>query len=132
VLIGDPTRSARAAVPRAWQEAVLDLGGRRTAAQILDAILARTGAESWTVAIGNIHGQGELLLAELDRHPAAAAAPRLTPPRRPVPDGPPRVPLPRTGADQTVVLPPVAATGTAPPAGRVPRPRTGEPGGGVR
>jgi gamma-polyglutamate synthase len=67
-LVGHPTRSARAAVPPKWHGEVVDLGGpRRDPADILDAILARVTDEASVVAIGNIHGQGELLLDQLVR-----------------------------------------------------------------
>jgi gamma-polyglutamate synthase len=67
-LVGHPTRSARAAVPAKWHGEIVDLGGpRRDPADILDAILARVTDEASVVAIGNIHGQGELLLDQLVR-----------------------------------------------------------------
>ncbi len=117
VLIGEPTRSARSAVPRQWQDAVLDLGGRRTAAQLLAGILARSGPESWLVAIGNIHGQGELLLDLLEQGPSGAAVPApitapaapAAPAARAAPAAPPRIPSPRSPGPQT-------------PAPQIPRP----------
>ncbi|MBV9843902.1 MAG: poly-gamma-glutamate synthase PgsB [Kutzneria sp.] len=74
VLIGEPTRSVRAAIARDWQHAVVDLGGRRSAPDLVDGIVAGIGEHASLVAIGNIHGQGELLLTEfakLDRVDAA-------------------------------------------------------------
>ncbi|MGQ0838978.1 poly-gamma-glutamate synthase PgsB [Actinokineospora sp.] len=66
ILIGEPTRSARGAIDEAWQDRVVDLGGARAAADLLDAIVDGVDRVAALVAIGNIHGQGELLLAELD------------------------------------------------------------------
>ncbi|MCR6482935.1 poly-gamma-glutamate synthase PgsB [Amycolatopsis sp. OK19-0408] len=70
VLIGDPTRSARTAIPGGWHDRVLDLGGHRPAADLVRALLDGRGERS-VVAIGNIHGQGELLLDELAKLPSA-------------------------------------------------------------
>jgi hypothetical protein len=60
------TRSARAAMPADWQARAVDLGGQRPAAAVLDGILTGAATESTIIAIGNIHGQGEALLAQLD------------------------------------------------------------------
>lgn len=72
ILIGEPTRSARVAIPDEWQECVLDLGGRRNAKQVLREIVHGIQNHASLLAIGNIHGQGELLLqllAKLERPP---------------------------------------------------------------
>nr|WP_202487775.1 poly-gamma-glutamate synthase PgsB [Streptomyces sp. SID8354] len=63
-LIGHPTKSARDGIPPDWSSGrVVDLGGeRRGAAELTRAILAEVGPDSSLVAIGNIHGQGELFL----------------------------------------------------------------------
>jgi gamma-polyglutamate synthase len=93
VLIGDPTRSARATIPAEWQHAVVDLGGSRGPAELLGGILGAVRGPVSLVAIGNIHGQGELLLEELDTFPAAPATAAPAPRRVPVPAGawpPPR------------------------------------------
>jgi poly-gamma-glutamate synthase PgsB/CapB len=66
VLIGEPTRSAQAAIPAGWQDRVLDLGGRRRPADLLDGILGGIDRDVSVVAVGSIHGQGELLLAQLE------------------------------------------------------------------
>ncbi|MGY0231474.1 poly-gamma-glutamate synthase PgsB [Longispora urticae] len=79
ILIGEPTRSARATVPGPWQDRVLDLGGRRPARQLLDEIVAGMAGDTSLVTVGNIHGQGELLLAELATLPRAVP---VTPHRR--------------------------------------------------
>lgn len=69
-LIGHPTRSAYEAVPGEWRERVVDLGGdRRDAEELMSRIVERLGPDSSLVAIGNIHGQGELLLEELAELP---------------------------------------------------------------
>jgi len=65
ILIGDPTRSAKSAIPPEWQSRVLDLGGARPGAKLLREILDGVSWEASLVAIGNIHGQGEVLIDEL-------------------------------------------------------------------
>ncbi|MCQ4079538.1 poly-gamma-glutamate synthase PgsB [Streptomyces sp. RB6PN25] len=69
-LIGHPTKSARDGIPADWQGRVVDLGGdRRDPEELTRDILGELGPVSSLVAIGNIHGQGELFLeclAELD------------------------------------------------------------------
>ncbi len=71
VLIGEPTRSARTAIPAAWHDRVVDLGGHRPARDLLRDLLAGQDADWSLIAIGNIHGQGELLLDELAKLPGA-------------------------------------------------------------
>ncbi|MEU0966959.1 poly-gamma-glutamate synthase PgsB [Streptomyces sp. NPDC005917] len=62
-LIGHPTKSARDAIPAGFTGRVVDLGGdRRDPEEVTEAILAELGPASSLVAIGNIHGQGELFL----------------------------------------------------------------------
>ncbi|MEV6900379.1 poly-gamma-glutamate synthase PgsB [Amycolatopsis sp. NPDC051372] len=65
VLIGEPTRSARVAIPAEWQDRVVDLGGSRSPRELLRGIVSGIEVEASLLAIGNIHGQGELLLEEL-------------------------------------------------------------------
>ena len=65
VLIGEPTRSA--AVPASFASVVVDLGGRRSGPELLDGLLAAAGPDASVVAVGNIHGQGETLLDELEK-----------------------------------------------------------------
>jgi poly-gamma-glutamate synthase PgsB/CapB len=65
VLIGEPTRSARVAVAAPWQDTIIDLGGRRPPAELLAGLLRRLPPAASLVAVGNIHGQGEVLLAQL-------------------------------------------------------------------
>jgi poly-gamma-glutamate synthase PgsB/CapB len=66
LLIGEPTRSALTAIPSAWRPRVVDLGGRRSAPELLDALVAGIDGQASLAAIGNIHGQGEVLLAQLE------------------------------------------------------------------
>ncbi|MEC3977582.1 poly-gamma-glutamate synthase PgsB [Amycolatopsis sp. H20-H5] len=72
VLIGEPTRSARAAIPSDWHDRVVDLGGHRPAKDLLRGIVEGIDREASLVAIGNIHGQGELLIEELAKLEPAA------------------------------------------------------------
>lgn len=66
-VIGAPSRSAIDAVPKGWSGQVVDLGGlQRTAEDIFRNILREVDEEASLVAIGNIHGQGELLLEHLE------------------------------------------------------------------
>ncbi|NGN65750.1 poly-gamma-glutamate synthase PgsB [Streptomyces sp. A7024] len=77
-LIGHPTKSARDGLPRQWPGKVVDLGGNsRSPAEIVESVLTHVdeaGEAVSLVAIGNIHGQGELLLHDLDRLPRPPAA----------------------------------------------------------
>ncbi|WP_433347749.1 poly-gamma-glutamate synthase PgsB [Micromonospora sp. CA-111912] len=65
VLIGEMTRSARGSVPAELQDRVVDLGGKLSPRRLLAEVMAATGDDSSIVAVGNIHGQGEVLLHEL-------------------------------------------------------------------
>lgn len=68
VVIGHPSRSALQAVPTSWGGRSVDLGGEDVEPEdVLRAILHEVDHEASIVAIGNIHGQGELLLEYLDR-----------------------------------------------------------------
>ncbi|WP_317620046.1 poly-gamma-glutamate synthase PgsB [Streptomyces sp. CBMA156] len=65
-LIGHPTKSARDGIPSGWPGRVVDLGGdKRDPARLTAELLAELGPDSSLVAVGNIHGQGELFLEEL-------------------------------------------------------------------
>ena len=65
-LIGHPTKSAADAIPAHWTGNVVDLGGdRRDPDRLTTDLLAHLGPDSSLVAIGNIHGQGELFLERL-------------------------------------------------------------------
>lgn len=66
-VIGAPSRSAVEAVPRHWSGKIVDLGGlQRQADDIFRNILREIDREASVVAIGNIHGQGEMLLEHLE------------------------------------------------------------------
>ncbi len=65
--IGAPTRSASSTIPNSWKGRVIDLGGLdRSGDEILREILTNVDGEASLVAVGNIHGQGEALLHELE------------------------------------------------------------------
>lgn len=65
-LIGQPTKSARDGIPAAWQGRIVDLGGdRRDPAELTAELIAALPEDSSLIAVGNIHGQGELLLEHL-------------------------------------------------------------------
>jgi poly-gamma-glutamate synthase PgsB/CapB len=67
-LIGHPTRSARASVPRVWRGEVFDLGGTgRPVEEIFRTIVEAIDTEASLIAIGNIHGQGEILIEHLQK-----------------------------------------------------------------
>ncbi|MER7863547.1 hypothetical protein ABTX61_30890 [Amycolatopsis japonica] len=73
VLIGEPTRSARIAIPDEWQDRVVDLGGSRPSEELLRKIIGGIDRHASLIAIGNIHGQGELLIDELAKLETAAS-----------------------------------------------------------
>ncbi|MEU6173829.1 poly-gamma-glutamate synthase PgsB [Streptantibioticus parmotrematis] len=81
-LIGHPTKSARDGIPASWQGNVIDLGGdRRDPHELTREMLAALGPDSSMVAVGNIHGQGELFLECLAELPLDESedAPLLAP-----------------------------------------------------
>jgi poly-gamma-glutamate synthase PgsB/CapB len=73
VLIGELTRSARSVVPTSLLDRVIDLPGRHSGEQIVRHLVRGRTRTASAVAIGNIHGQGEVLLEYLD------SLPRLSP-----------------------------------------------------
>jgi poly-gamma-glutamate synthase PgsB/CapB len=79
ILIGEQTRSAKVAVPAELANQVIDLGGTLDFAALLDALVTDANGGATLVAIGNIHGQGEVLLDRLYDLPTTAA--RTTPHR---------------------------------------------------
>ncbi|MCZ0978372.1 poly-gamma-glutamate synthase PgsB [Streptomyces diastatochromogenes] len=96
-VIGHPSKSAIDAIPAAWRDRAVDLGGdRRPAEDFMPALLGRMPDGSSLVAIGNIHGQGEELLEYLAELPADDSAdPTSTTTPTPVPTrAPTRVPTP--------------------------------------
>lgn len=103
-VIGHPSRSAVTAIPAGYRGQVIDLGGaHRTPEELMGAIVSEIQTEASLVAIGNIHGQGELLLEELSDLPPApppgqpqnpGQAPPPPPPALPPgPPGPHRLPV---------------------------------------
>ncbi len=69
VLIGEQTHTARARVPRELADRVVDLRGALDVAAFLDAVAIGPDGMGSAVAVGNIHGQGEVLLSQLDALP---------------------------------------------------------------
>ncbi|MEY9876470.1 poly-gamma-glutamate synthase PgsB/CapB [Streptacidiphilus sp. MAP12-33] len=78
-LIGHPTKSAADAIPASFRGRVVDLGGdKRDAGLLTESLLAELPPQASLVAIGNIHGQGELFLEHLaelepDEEPGTSA-----------------------------------------------------------
>ncbi|MFJ5292411.1 poly-gamma-glutamate synthase PgsB [Streptomyces sp. NPDC088348] len=69
-VIGHPAKSAIDAIPAEWRDRAVDLGGdRRDPDEFMAALLGQLGPDSSLIAIGNIHGQGELLLEHLAELP---------------------------------------------------------------
>ncbi|MBE1469122.1 poly-gamma-glutamate synthase PgsB [Kibdelosporangium phytohabitans] len=79
ILIGEPTRSARVAIPDSWEGETVDLGGRRDGDEILGSIIDGIDQHASLVAIGNIHGQGEILLERLETLDKAESEQRSRP-----------------------------------------------------
>ncbi|QHC31975.1 poly-gamma-glutamate synthase PgsB [Streptomyces sp. HF10] len=70
-VIGHPAKSAIDAIPAEFRSRAVDLGGdRRDPGEFMAELLGRLGPDSSLVAIGNIHGQGEILLEHLAELPA--------------------------------------------------------------
>lgn len=66
-VIGSPSKSAITSVPSTWNGEIFDLGGpTRDVDEIFRAILAEVDGEASLLAIGNIHGQGELMLEHFE------------------------------------------------------------------
>nr|WSY50944.1 poly-gamma-glutamate synthase PgsB [Streptomyces sp. NBC_00886] len=83
-VIGHPAKSAIDAIPAQYRDRAVDLGGdRRDPEEFMAQLLGRLGADSSIVAIGNIHGQGEVLLEHLAELPADDSPDDA--PTRPVP-----------------------------------------------
>jgi len=73
VLIGEQTHSARTRVPRELTDRVVDRGGGLDMDAFLDAVAFGPDGEGSVVTVGNIHGQGEVLLSRI------AVLPRVVP-----------------------------------------------------
>ena len=71
VLIGEQTRSAKLAVPDHLADRVVDLGGRFSFADLCDHLVTDRAGTASVAAVGNIHGQGEVLLNALSALPLA-------------------------------------------------------------
>ncbi|MDH6701160.1 poly-gamma-glutamate synthase PgsB [Streptomyces sp. MAA16] len=70
-VIGHPAKSAIDAIPAEFRSRAVDLGGdRRDPEEFMARLLDMLGPDSSLVAIGNIHGQGEILLEHLAELPA--------------------------------------------------------------
>ncbi|MDD9378625.1 poly-gamma-glutamate synthase PgsB [Streptomyces sp. ZAF1911] len=69
-VIGHPAKSAIDAIPAEWRDRAVDLGGDRDGEEFMHELLDHLGQESSLVAIGNIHGQGEILLEHLAELPS--------------------------------------------------------------
>ncbi|CCH30223.1 poly-gamma-glutamate synthase PgsB [Actinosynnema sp. NPDC047251] len=81
VLIGEPTRSALSTVDEQWRDRVTDLGGALGPQELLDGIMAKIDSTASLVAIGNIHGQGEVLLEVIEHLEEPPEAPPVEPAR---------------------------------------------------
>ncbi|MFE9887332.1 poly-gamma-glutamate synthase PgsB [Streptomyces scopuliridis] len=121
-VIGHPAKSAIDAIPAEWRSRAVDLGGdKRDPEEFMRELLDMLGPDSSLVAIGNIHGQGELLLEHLaELPPDETPDPEDGPADPPAPVGAaePHIPAQAQGqVSDTVAIPVVAADagpGTAP------------------
>lgn len=69
-VIGHPAKSAIDAIPAEWRGRAVDLGGdQRDGEEFMNELLGHLSPSSSLVAIGNIHGQGEILLEHLAELP---------------------------------------------------------------
>ncbi|MET8407939.1 poly-gamma-glutamate synthase PgsB [Streptomyces sp. NPDC005195] len=74
-VIGHPAKSAIDAIPAEFRSRAVDLGGdKRDPEEFMALLLKQLGPESSLVAIGNIHGQGEILLEHLAELPPDESA----------------------------------------------------------
>ncbi|MEU8779656.1 poly-gamma-glutamate synthase PgsB [Streptomyces sp. NPDC048606] len=106
-VIGHPAKSAIDAIPAEWRDRAVDLGGdHRDGEEFMAELLGHLDGDSSLVAIGNIHGQGEVLLEHLAELPAddSAEEPRAGAPANPAPPAhdpyaePPHAGAPYAGA----------------------------------
>jgi gamma-polyglutamate synthase len=72
LLIGEPTRSARTMVPSEFADLIQDFGSRPRFDDVVAAFATDAGVGS-VVTIGNIHGQGEVLLEHVEQLPRVRA-----------------------------------------------------------
>ncbi|MFF9404787.1 poly-gamma-glutamate synthase PgsB [Streptomyces anandii] len=83
-VIGHPAKSAIDAIPAEFRSRAVDLGGdRRDPEEFMNRMLGMLGPDSSLVAIGNIHGQGEILLEHLAELPADDTPDESAPPAAP-------------------------------------------------
>ncbi|MFF7749702.1 poly-gamma-glutamate synthase PgsB [Streptomyces sp. NPDC007971] len=74
-VIGHPAKSAIDAIPAEFRSRAVDLGGdKRDPEEFMAKLLDQLGPDSSLVAIGNIHGQGEILLEHLAELPPDESA----------------------------------------------------------
>ncbi|MEU6551098.1 poly-gamma-glutamate synthase PgsB [Streptomyces sp. NPDC046915] len=74
-VIGHPAKSAIDAIPAEFRSRAVDLGGdKRDPAEFMAQMLGTLAPDSSLVAIGNIHGQGEILLEHLAELPPDESA----------------------------------------------------------
>lgn len=107
-VIGHPAKSAIDAIPAEWRSRAVDLGGdKRDPEEFMRELLSQLGPDSSLVAIGNIHGQGELLLEQLAELPADETP---DPEQDAVPAA---VPAPASAAPASVPAPAPAPASTA-------------------
>lgn len=79
-VIGHPAKSAIDAIPAEWRDRAVDLGGdQRDGEEFMHELLGHLGESSSLVAIGNIHGQGEVLLEHLAELPPDESEPERDP-----------------------------------------------------
>ncbi|SBT50953.1 poly-gamma-glutamate synthase PgsB/CapB [Micromonospora auratinigra] len=107
ILIGEPTRSARVKIDEKWQGRVVDLGGKLGARDLLDGVLGTIDGFASVLAIGNIHGQGEILLAQLaglDRPAAPTGGAASSRPAAAIPAPEPARPYGPVGAGSPAAL----------------------------
>ncbi|MFJ8005596.1 poly-gamma-glutamate synthase PgsB [Streptomyces fagopyri] len=79
-VIGHPAKSAIDAIPAEFRSRAVDLGGdKRDPEEFMALLLEQLGPDSSLVAIGNIHGQGEILLEHLAELPPDESADEPTP-----------------------------------------------------
>ncbi|MFZ3500102.1 poly-gamma-glutamate synthase PgsB [Streptomyces sp. 5.8] len=96
-VIGHPSKSAIDAIPADWRDRAVDLGGDgRDGEEFMNELFDHLSADSSLVAIGNIHGQGEILLEHL------AELPSFEEDGEPLPT--PGAPVQHVRHDQTMTL----------------------------
>ncbi|KOG48537.1 capsule biosynthesis protein CapB [Streptomyces virginiae] len=98
-VIGHPAKSAIDAIPAEWRGRAVDLGGdQRDGEEFMNELIGHLGESSSLVAIGNIHGQGEILLEHLAELPGFEDEPDRDGPDRDEPyRGEPRAAAPDRG-----------------------------------